>query len=480
MVPGVTVKAVPTFRVVKECPGRFPIQVVDESGSPHLELSVYASKARETLSPKSVPVYLGEIIRLFSWSREDRILKEENLSLLGPANEVRRILTDYLTADCKCVVRHREDSGVTTFITVRRTNETRVNVNVTLAAMKHFYSVLLSCDLYRGIHPLISEQLSKSLSNIFEAHQLRFEIEHGRKSPTNSGGVDDNWRHRLRYSTNYFQIADGEWRPKLIDDSSLPSATYRAGADTWKLRDTIIARMLFESGARVGEVVTRTFDDWLKHSCLNRMDSDSKGSHGNRVKSIVFKTETATLLRRYFNTERAASERGSFKSLADLQSAVRHGRLDARSVPIFLTTNGRPYTASAFRDYYWRPAMTRAGLKCQPHQARHWFVTTALAHIDEVSISNADREKRRSELVSYMAWRSGPEMLTTYDHTGARAAARMQSLHAHMDALEDRYQLEKRNNRIATDSKKQIEPLPAHADLAAILNLGEVTQGHKK
>lgn len=430
------------FEVVRYCPGRFPIQIVDAVGLPHAQLTVYANKAAETLSGKSVPVYVGEVLKVFSWALNDQILQEEEQSLMGPASQVRRILSEYLVADCKCVVRYRQDSGVTTTIIVRRSSETRVNVKIALAAMKHFYSVMGGCDLYSKSNPLVSEELARSIASELQHRQRVFIQEHGRASPLNSGGVDDNWRDRLRYSTNYFQLADGEWKPQVISDSRLPTMVYKAGeVFGWSLRSHVISHLLFESGGRINDVVDRNLEDWLRHDCLNQLESDSKGSHGNRIKTLAFSTETANLLRRYFNTERAEVERGPFRTLGEIQKAVRKGQLDPKTAPLFLSRSGKAYSPNSFRDDCWRPAMKAAGIKCQPHQARHWFVTAALQHIDETSKNEAERARRRNELVKYMKWKS-QEMLTVYDHTGTRAAAGMKTLHDKFSVLEKLYQVE--------------------------------------
>lgn len=100
------------FRVERGCPGRFPVHVVDLEGLPHPELTVYANKAGESLARRSVPVYLGEVLRVFSWTARDEIFSAEGIGLMGGIDEVRRVIRDYLAADCKCVLRQRRDSNV--------------------------------------------------------------------------------------------------------------------------------------------------------------------------------------------------------------------------------------------------------------------------------------------------------------------------------------------------------------------------------
>ncbi|MFP5304491.1 MAG: hypothetical protein ACLGI7_01545, partial [Gammaproteobacteria bacterium] len=394
------------FRVERGCPGRFAVQVVDPVGRPHPELTLYANKAGESLSRRSVPVYLGEIVRAFGWAHRDPILSDAGVTLLGSPSDVRRILWDYLTADCRCLLRERRDRNTVHSITVRSTDETRVSVKVTLSALKHFYHVLNSAGVYGEPNPLVSAELERDLEHRIEVMQRDFESAHGRHSPRNSGGVDDNWAHRLRYSTNYFQLIDGDWKPKIIADPKLHILIYRAGHRFgWGLREQVIARILLEAGPRGFEVAGRTLSDWLPHDCLQKLESASKGSNDKRVKTLAFSTATANLLRRYWDTERASHERGPYKTLAQFRRAVDRKELKPESVPIFLSHSGRPYSIATFRDYYWRPALEAAGLRCQIQQTRHWFVTRALTLIDETSKSEVERRRRRDNLIKYMKWR---------------------------------------------------------------------------
>jgi integrase len=465
-----------TYRIAANCPGRFPTHVVKQDGTAHPELTLYANKASDSLSKRTVPIYLAEVLRVFTWVQQDTILQEDQQSLLGPIGQVRRILYEYLTADCKCVLRQRRD-GKTTTIFVRTTNQTRVNVKLTLAVMKHFYATLIPARAYKHENPLVSAELVRELKHTKDRIQEAFVANQGRRSPHNSGGVDDNWQHQLRYSTNYFQLANGEWKPRIIADALLPARILHAGRKYgWGLRETTISRMLFESGGRIGDIMSCTLGDWLLYDCLNRIEATSKGSDGRRVKTLVFTTDTTNLLKRYWNTERAEVETGPFKKLADFTRASKNRKLDPHTVPLFLSNSGKPYAAATFRDYYWRPALAASGIKCQPHQARHWFVTTSLDEIDKTAKNPVERQRLREKLVQYMAWHSGEAMLDVYDQSGSRAAEHVPLVHGRLAAIEQQYKSRPLPSATAY-SERQSKPTPTEvasdSDFEALLRMGK-------
>jgi len=472
------------FRVERQCPGLYPIQVVDPFGWPHKELTVYANKASEYLSKRTIPVYLSEIVRAFTWVHRDTILRQRGFSLLDDPDTVRRVVTDYLTSDCNCILRHRRDSEKILNIFVRKSDKTRVNVRITLTALKHLYHVLRINGLYNHDNPLVSEVLVRKLRDEVDRFQRSFLSEQGRQSPIQSGGVDDDWSHRLRYSSNYFQLVDGEWRPQVISNPNLPMLVYKAGEQYgWKLRERIIARLLFETGGRISEVINRTLDDWLEFDCLGEMKSHSKGSNGSRVKILSFTTETANLLRRYFDTERAEADSGSCKTLADFRKAVYSGGVDVRNVPVFLSRSTRKaYSVAAFRDIYWRPALRAAKIQCQIHQARHWFVTRSIQLIDEESKDDTERRRKRAALIKYMSWRSGGSMLSIYDHSDRNVLAHIHEIHKRME--EDENSLRSSSLDLLRDKvlrslqdREGCSQCPGDDDLSLILHLGSMEDG---
>ena len=81
-------------------------------------------------------------------------------------------------------------------------------------------------------------------------------------------GVDPPFGIRL--SANFFRCVDREWIPRTIDDPDFPHLVYSAGKEYgWGLRELCVVRLLFESGARISEILGLTAQDLeLEHAEL--------------------------------------------------------------------------------------------------------------------------------------------------------------------------------------------------------------------
>jgi integrase len=143
-----------------------------------------------------------------------------------------------------------------------------------------------------------------------------------------------------------------------------------------------VTRLLFETGGRIFEITSLTLGDWRNRGLTRETTAPSEGSHGRRVKFFPFSSDTATLLRRYFDSERQSHDRRAW-SLADYLHACDDKLINAMEVPLFLSARGTPLSARSYRETYWTPACRAAGLDADPHQARHWYVTIAVRTIHE-------------------------------------------------------------------------------------------------
>jgi site-specific recombinase XerD len=277
----------------------------------------------------------------------------------------------------------------------------------------------------------------------------------------------------LRLSENYFRLVRTQWQPRSIDDPDFPRAVYAAGqAYGWNLRELCITRTLFESGARVSEVVALTAGDWVISRFLNRFRACSKGSHGRRVKTLLVSHQTAKLYRRYFDDAqhgRCAVDRERL-TLRELSVLARQAPARLDDVHLYLTARGTPMTAKLFRDHYWTPALRAAGLDADPHLARHWFVTNALRHVERGARNEAALARRKQELIQYMAWRSGEQTLRAYEH--------VERSHSFQRRLRMIHQTMQRRERLAARSPApagagsdtaQNRPQPIPGDLAYLL-----------
>jgi integrase len=205
-------------------------------------------------------------------------------------------------------------------------------------------------------------------------------------------------------SENYFRLVQGDWKPEPIDDPDL-HLLLRQGFTLahFCLRDQIVVRMAYESGARIREILRLTVSDWRKRGCKQEAWACSKGSHGRRVKTIRFSLTTARMLHAYVNTERIKFDRQS-------------RRLDALddTDALFLSSRGNPYDYEAFKGH-WYTLCSVLGIDLNIHQLRHWYTTQEIRLICETTQTAGDLERRKEELVRYMAWRS-PDTLHAYEH----------------------------------------------------------------
>jgi site-specific recombinase XerD len=409
---------VATVRAVYGGTGEFAVHVVRENGLPDLALTVFANELCRTLSASSVRGYLREIVAFVNWCATDSVTKARGWQWQAEPSQVRHAIRQYLTVAAECRISIRPDTLGVKASYINASAGTRINVGLLLVALKKLYDVLHDHGLYPFANPLVHEAARQTMDVVRRQQREAMRAATGRAPMPPISGVDAP-PSDFRLSENYFRLVRTQWQPRSIDDPDFPRAVYAAGqAYGWSLREQCITRTLFESGARVSEVVALTAGDWAVSQFLNRFRACNKGSHGRRVKMLVVSHQTATLYRRYFDDAQHGRcavdpERLTCRELIHL-ARRSPARLD--QVPIYLTKRGTSMTAKLFRDHYWTPALRAAGLDADPHLARHWFVTNALRHVERGARDDAALARRKQELIQYMAWRSGEQTLRAYEH----------------------------------------------------------------
>jgi integrase len=204
-------------------------------------------------------------------------------------------------------------------------------------------------------------------------------------------GTEDATPHR-RLTDSYFKLINEEWQPEIIGDIHLPYQVYQAGKKVnWSFREVVIARMLFETGARASEIIELTIGDYRSRRSLQEAMTFNKGSHGKRVKFIRFSKDTVKLLIRYINEERIHFDElhRKFNDLPD-------------DAPLFLAELGTPLVYEAWY-YHWDKAMKEFEIKLNPHKTRHWFVTSRLREIYNTSRTEAEIQQKKKELIKYIS-----------------------------------------------------------------------------
>jgi integrase len=442
-----------------------PVLVFDGADRLHLPLTTFAREATRRLSASSVRVYLYALLPFFTFLDSSGSGGEEN-SWTGDFQDVRHAVGEYLEDHLGCVIR-RHRLG---FELVSMTGRTRSNVGAFLAALKLFYVVMREVGCYTAENPLID--VTSRVLNDIEGDDRNCESNDPPRMPDISG-VEPSRSHR-RLTDSFFKLVGNEWVPQIIDDPTFPVSVLSGGRKLrgWGLREECVTRLLFETGGRIFEVTGLTLGDWVNRGMTREATAFSKGSHGRRVKFFRFSTDTATLLRRYFDGERASHDRMNWR-LADYLRASNDKLTDLNEVPLFLSTRGTPLKARSFRETYWAPACRAVGLNADPHQARHWYVTMAARTIHETSTTEGEIRRRIRELTEYMQWRGGEQTMASYDHyfDAARHADIQDQLHERLRvALEQG--LKRRSSRAAVLPAMPAQPASVDPDVAFLRLLG--------
>ena len=455
------------YRLISGGRSPWPYLVVAATGLPDAPLSLFANELQHSLSPASIRVYMREILVLANWASADSVSLRNQWHLLAPPVQVRHLVREYLTAGAHCKLTVRPDTAGLMVTYVERASGTRVNVRTLLAALKRLYEVLITHGVYPHSNPLVQEEAAAILERVRRAYRDAVRSAEGRLPMPAVSGVDPAF-DRLRFSQNYFRSTRDEWEPKTIDDPDFPNLVYAAGkAFGWKLRELCVARTLFESGARISEVCGLSAADWSVSGFMARFASGDKGSHGRRTKFLMVSAPTAKMYRMYFNEWRAVEPRiaTQARSIGQLETLVKRDSPQLEKIPIFLTSRGTDLSAQLFRDHYWRPALRKAGIDADPHAARHWFVTNALRNIEAQCHDEGELQRRKSELLQYMGWRSGERTMRVYEHLQRRERFLVQLNHIHreMGKRERKYR-----NAVSSPAQPTIQ-IQAARELAFLL-----------
>ncbi len=393
-----------TYRVAPNASstkGTFPILVLDRERRLHVPLTLFAKEAPSQVDDRTARKYLASILPFFEVLDREHEQGAARTWDVEP-HEVRIAVVDYLNRHYACKVRQHRLG----FQLVSPTAGTRSTVHVLLAGLRLYYHIACSRELYAFPNPLQDHTALASA-----AAEARGEGPDGPpRMPEISGVVAP--RARVRLTDSYFRLQGGEWRPQIIDDPTLPARVFAGGRSLkgWGLREDCITHILFESGARVSEVLGLTLGDWARRNLLQEATCFSKGSHGRRVKFLRFAATTAKLVRRYVDTDRRRLDARGY-GVAEHLRAAEAGDEDLLDVPFFLSTRRRRLSPQTYRQHYWNPACAAAGIDADVHQARHWYVTMAIREIYETARDAAQLQRRKRELIEYMGWRSGEQIL---------------------------------------------------------------------
>lgn len=376
-----------------DVPSRYSLLVLDHEDHPFLPLTDFYHDCSGRLSNSSAKSYLQCLLPFFYWLHMWSNYQGERVRWSDSPQAIRVAVEAYLMSELACKVREKES-----FRLIHLTNKSPHTVNRFLSAIKSFYKSLIYLGQYADSNPLIDAQ------TILNDYKILAEGERKDKPRMPSiGGTEAPLAHR-RITDSFFKLINEEWQPHIIDDPHLPYQVYQAGKKAgWSDRELVIARLLFESGARSSEIILLTVGDWRARKSFQEVNTINKGSFGRRVKFLRFGKDTVKRLVRYVNTERKQNDPDHL-DFDDLPA----------DAPLFLAETGTPLTYKSWYKH-WNEAMQHSGLSINPHKARHWFATSRLREIYRLSKTEAEISQRKNELITYMKWKN-PDTLKVYEH----------------------------------------------------------------
>jgi integrase len=416
--------------------------VVNGQGHPHLALTRLYQQLRQELSDGSAHTYLQALLPYFSFLEADPWRKQRQDRWDSPPESIRESVRDYLLKQLHCKVRRYGMYEV-----VKLSAQSPSTVRVFLSALKRFYASAIFTDEYPYVHPLTNPVVHL----LEEVDQDETETRRSRPKMPPESGIEEP--ESKRASDNYFRLVDDKWVPEPIDDPTLHLRLITGFESARVLRrDQIIVRMAYEAGARISELLSLTVGDWRKRGVKQEATACNKGSHGRRVKIIRFSMETAKLLLSYVNEDRIRFDL-HHRTLAQLSDEE----------PLFLSARRKPYGYDAFLPHWERLCRT-IGVDLNIHGLRHWHVCQMMRLIHEIAETPGEVERRKEEMVRYMAWRS-PETLRAYEHyfQAIHHAQMQDALHQQLDKkLKDYMEAARKKRRKTPGQGKPLAETTAH------------------
>jgi site-specific recombinase XerD len=381
------------FYCPKDVESRYELLVFAGNNQPFLPLTEHYHDCIGRIGKSSALSYIQCLLPFFSWLDKYSNYQGARVKWDDLPQAIRIAIEDYLMNEMACKVREQDS-----FRFVNRSNKSPNTVSRFLSALKSFYKSLIRLKQYPYSNPLID---SHALLNEYQSQTEG--VREGKLRMPKEAGTEDASPHR-RLTDSYFKLINEEWQPQIIGDIHLPYQVYQAGKKVnWSLREIVIARMLFETGARASEVIELTVGDYRSRKSFQEADTFSKGSHGKRVKFLRFSKDTVKLLMRYINSERKQHD-----------ELKRHFVTLPNEAPIFLTELGTPFSYEAWY-YHWDKAMKECDIKLNPHKTRHWFITSRLREVYNTSKTEAEIKQKKNELIKYIKWKD-EETIKVYEH----------------------------------------------------------------
>ncbi|ASJ57518.1 hypothetical protein BP422_11770 [Brevibacillus formosus] len=371
---------------------QYPLLVFDQENRRFKPLTVYYKKLLQQFPEGTSMTYLNVLLPFFSWLSRHSSYQGNTISWDESCEIIQEAIHDYLIHKLSCKIRDHHQSNKV----IHPTLDSPKTIRIFLSALKKFYGFMIREGMYKFPNPLIDAGWAPP------NHDFTAATAEMRPRMPDIAGTEPK---RNRYiSDSYFVITGEQWIPEIIDDIQLPAKVFRGGElSGWTIREQLIARMLFECGARISEIILLTVGDYRRRSAAQEFTTFSKGSNGRRVKFIRLSNETITLFFRYMNGERKEH---------DPQGATFNDLPD--NAPVFLTQRGDPFNYHAWYPH-WRRGCRAANIQLNPHKVRHWYVTQALREIYETTQQDNELHRKINQLIEYIKWKD-KETIHVYEH----------------------------------------------------------------
>ncbi|MGM1050517.1 MAG: YolD-like family protein [Bacillota bacterium] len=275
---------------------KYRLIVFDDEKEAFIPLTEFYHEQVNRITESSVIAYLNTLEPFFLWLKHKSHYKGLKVSWNDESNAIKESVRQYLIQEMQCKIRGRDQHEG-----IYLTSKSSKTVQLFLSAIKSFYKTMIQLKMYVHNNPLIDIEFDSKLLDRSGERKDKPRV-------YQSAGTEEPMSYR-KQTDSYFKVINEEWGvPEIIGDWDLPYRIYQAGNEQhWKLRDEVITRFMFETGARISEILDLTIGDYRSRSDHHEFAAINKGSYKRRIKFIRISPETLKLLIKYVNSERRHS-----------------------------------------------------------------------------------------------------------------------------------------------------------------------------